>query len=158
MQFLILITLIAIAASLIADRRKTWQGVLTGLKMFVKLLPAILAVLVLVSIALYLLPNELIVEYLGEKAGIAGYLIAALTGSIALIPGFIAYPLAGILVKTGVRYPVIAVFMTTLMMVGILTLPLEINYFGMRVSLVRNFLFLLAALLIGGIIGLFYLP
>jgi uncharacterized membrane protein YraQ (UPF0718 family) len=158
MQFLILVSLLAIAASLVADRRKTWQGILTGLKMFVKLLPAILAVLVLVSIALYLLPNELIVMYLGEKAGITGYFIAAITGSIALIPGFIAYPLAGILVKTGVSYPVIAVFMTTLMMVGILTLPLEINYFGTRVSLVRNFLFLLAALLIGGIIGLFYLP
>lgn len=157
MEILSIIALLAIIASLIADKRKTWIGVKKGLVMFVKILPAIVSVLILVSIILYLMPNELIVKYLGEDAGFTGYVFAAIAGSIALIPGFIAYPLAGILLKTGVSYPVIAVFITTLMMVGILTLPIEIKFFGVRVSLIRNALYFSGALIIGSLIGLFYI-
>lgn len=157
MEILIIIAAIAIIASLVADRRKTWEGTKRGLLMFVKIAPAILSVLILVSIVLFLVPNEIIVKYLGEDAGLAGYLFAAVAGSVALIPGFIAYPLAGVLVKTGVGYPVIAVFITTLMMVGILTLPVEIKFFGTRVSLIRNAFYLAGALIIGFLIGLFYL-
>ena len=102
-------------------------------------------------------PNEIIVKFLGKDAGLTGYLFAAIAGSIALIPGFIAYPLAGILVKTGVSYPVIAVFITTLMMAGIMTLPIEIKFFGVRVSLIRNTLYFFGALTVGLLIGLFYI-
>lgn len=157
MEILTIIAAIAIIASLIADRRKTWEGMKKGVLMFVKILPAILSVLILVSIFLYLLPNEIIVKYLGVDAGLTGYVFAAIAGSIVLIPGFIAYPLAGILVKTGVSYPVIAVFITTLMMVGVITLPIEIKFFGARVSLIRNTLYFFGALIIGFLIGIFYI-
>lgn len=156
-EILTIIAAIAIIASLIADLQKTGKGIKKGLMMFIKILPAILSVLILVSIFLYLLPNEIIVEYMGEDAGLTGYVFAAIAGSIALVPGFIAYPLAGLLVKTGVSYPVIAVFITTLLMVGILTLPVEIKFFGIRVSLIRNAFYFLGAIIIGLLIGLFYI-
>ena len=127
-----------------------------GLKMFLNLLPVILSVIILVSIVLSFLPNEIIVQYLGKDGGFLAYVFAALLGSIALIPGFIAYPLAGILVKNGVSYPVIAVFITTLMMVGILTLPIEIKYFGLKTAVLRNLLYFVGAIIIGIVIGLVY--
>jgi uncharacterized membrane protein YraQ (UPF0718 family) len=82
-------------------------------------------------------------------------MIAAILGSISLIPGFIAFPLAAILLKNGAAYNIVAVFITTLMMVGILTLPIEIKYFGVRVSILRNALSFIGALIIGLIIGVF---
>lgn len=142
--------------SLIKDRQKTWKGIKKGLKMFLNLAPTILLVLAMVSILLFFLPNELIVKYLGEDASWAGYGIAAVVGSLALIPGFIAYPLSGALTQSGVAYPVIAVFITTLMMVGILTLPIEIKFFGLKTSLLRNLLFLIGALIIGFFTGIIY--
>lgn len=108
----------------------------------------------LVSIVLYLLPNEILVKYIGHGAGITGWFTAALLGSIALIPGFIAYPLCGILIKSGVAYSVISVFVTTLMMVGIITLPVEAKFFGIKTAVIRNVLSFLAALLIGIIMSL----
>jgi len=156
MTILLIITGICLLVSFFADRNKTWTGIKKGMKMFLNLLPVILLVLILVSLLLFFLPNETIVHYLGNNAGITGYLFAAILGSIALIPGFIAYPLAGILVKNGVSYPVIAVFITTLMMVGILTLPIEINYFGVRTAILRNILYFLGAIIIGFLIGLIY--
>jgi len=45
-------------------------------------------------------------------------MVAAVVGSITLIPGFISYPIASVLIREGASYAVVATFMTTLMMVG----------------------------------------
>jgi len=76
------------------------------------------------------------------------FLTALGIGSIALVPGFIAYPLAGVLQKNGASTPVLAAFITSLMMVGVLTLPLEARFFGWRVSLLRNGLSFVGAVLV----------
>jgi uncharacterized membrane protein YraQ (UPF0718 family) len=131
------------------------MGIKKGHKMFLMLLPVLLSMLALVSIVLFLLPEETLLKFMGEESGITRWGIAALFGSVALIPGFIAYPLCGILVKSGVTYSIIAVFITTLMMTGFLTLPVEAKFFGWRVSIIRNLVSLTAALLIGLIMGFF---
>ena len=123
--------------------------------MFLKLLPVLLLMLALVSIALFLIPNDTLVNYMGVDSGVKGWITAAALGSVALIPGFIAYPLCGILIKSGVAYPVIAVFITTLMMTGFLTLPVEAKFFGWKTSIIRNLFSLIAALFVGLIMSLF---
>ena len=149
MKILLLVTIAAISISLVKDSKRTLQGLKKGLTMFLNLLPSLLNVLIIVAIVLSLVPQNKIIELLGKESGIGGYIAAALIGSVALIPGFIAYPLCGILVKTGIQPGVIAVFVTTLMMVGILTWPLEIKFFGTRTALLRNGLSLVGALVIG---------
>jgi uncharacterized membrane protein YraQ (UPF0718 family) len=123
--------------------------------MFIKLLPVLIIMLAMVSVALFLIPNETLVKYMGEGSGIKGWITAATIGSVALIPGFIAYPLCGILIDNGVSYSVIAVFITTLMMTGFLTLPVEVKFFGWKVSVIRNLVSLAAALFVGLIMGFF---
>ena len=123
--------------------------------MFFDLLPSLLTVLALVSVFLYLVPDETIILLLGSKSGAMGIAIAAMVGSIALIPAFIAFPIAEILMVKGVSYPVVAVFITTLIMVGVLTLPIEIKYFGKKAALMRNGLSFFGALIVGLLIGIF---
>ena len=149
----VLVTVCIIGVSASANAQKTWQGLQKGAKMLLKLLPSFIAIIMLVSVFLGVVPQETIVLYLGKEAGLTGMAIAAVIGSIALIPGFIAYPLGAMLLRSGVSYSVIAVFITTLMMVGILTLPVEIKYFGVKVSLLRNALSFFGALLIGMMMG-----
>jgi uncharacterized membrane protein YraQ (UPF0718 family) len=155
MLVLSIVTTCFVLISLAVDRRKTWNGIKKGLKMFLKLLPTLFIMLALVSIVLFLIPEETMVKYMGEGSGIAGWVTAALFGSVALIPGFVAYPFCGILVKSGVTYSIIAVFITTLMMTGFLTLPVEAKFFGWSISIKRNLISLAAALVIGLIMGLF---
>ena len=149
----ILATGAIIALSAVANPQKTRQGLRKGGMMLLKLLPSFLSIIILVSVFLGLIPQETLIAYLGKESGMLGMAIAALLGSIALIPGFISYPLGAMLLRNGVSYAVIAVFITTLMMVGVLTLPIEIKYFGVKVSVLRNGLSLLGALLIGVIMG-----
>jgi len=125
MLVLTIFTIGCLFVSLLFDPGKTLKGIKKGLNMFLNLLPALLLMLALISIVLYLIPDKMLIKYMGEGSGVKGWLIAASLGSVALIPGFIAYPLCGILINSGVAYSTIAVFITTLMMVGILTLPLN---------------------------------
>ncbi len=154
MKVLILLTLISVVYSWFANKEKTKQGLRTGLMMFLNILPIILVVIALLSVTLYFLPNEIIVHYFGKSAGFFSYVMAAIIGSIVLIPGFIAYPLAGMLLKNGVSYPVVAIFITTLLMVNVITLPLEAKYFGLKVAVLRNSLCFIGAIIIGFIISL----
>jgi uncharacterized membrane protein YraQ (UPF0718 family) len=148
-------TIGCLIVSILFDLKKTMKGIKGGLAMFIKLLPVLLFMLALVSIVLFLIPEKTLIRFMGNDAGFTGWLIAGMLGSVALIPGFIAYPLCGILIKSGVSYGIIAVFITTLMMVGIITLPIEAKFFGWKISILRNVLSFIGALLVGFLMKLF---
>ena len=153
MKLLAISTILALVFSLFLDRDKTMLGIKKGLKMFLNILPAFLNILIVVSVFLFLVPNETIVRYLGKGTGFGGILVASVVGSVALIPGFVSYPLAAILLQQGASYSVVAAFVTTLMMVGIITLPLEIKFFGKRAAFIRNTLSFVGAIIIALLIG-----
>ncbi len=155
MELMLILTFLLVAASFTADAGKTVNGAAKGLKMFLVILPSFIVVIIFVSVFLYFFPEETLAETLGKNAGPAGFFTAALLGSVSLIPGFIAYPLSGIMIQNGVSYKIIAVFITTLMMVGVFTFPLESKYFGWKAALTRNALSFTGAMLIGFIMGLF---
>ncbi len=140
--------------SFFLNKEKTILGLKKGLKMFKGIAIPFLNILILVSLALYLVPHSVIVKYLGTNSGIMGLFIAAVVGSVTLIPGFISYPIASALIKQGASYMTIATFMTTMMMVGVATFPLEAKYFGNKIAFIRNALNFVIAILIGVLVGI----
>jgi len=156
MTILFIITGILIVVSLIANRQKTLNGLKKGALQFLKLLPTLLTVIILVSAAMYFIPEKTIIKNFGEQAGVEGYAMVALIGSVSLIPGFISYPLAGMLLESGVSYGILALFITTLKMVGVVTIPVEAKYFGMKVTLMRNGMSFLGAIVIGTIMAVIF--
>jgi uncharacterized membrane protein YraQ (UPF0718 family) len=105
--------------------------------MFAGIIPLLLGVLAAVSLVLASVTPQML-ERILSGTGLLPFFSALGVGSIALIPGFIAYPLAALLRQNGATVPVLAAFITSLMMVGVLTLPLEARYFGWRAALLRN--------------------
>jgi len=156
MAILFVITGLLLLVSFLANREKTLNGLIKGAKQFLKLLPTLLTVIILVSVALFFIPEKMLIKYFGEQAGILGYAMAAIVGSVSLIPGFISYPMAGMLLDSGVSYGILALFITTLKMVGTLTIPVEAKYFGMKVTLIRNGLSFLGAIIIGIIMAIIF--
>lgn len=156
MYVLPLITACALLVSLCADRHKTVRAAKIAMKKLWNITPAFVTVLVLTSVVLFFVPDRTISYYLANDDKWVGVGIATFFGSITLMPGFIAYPLCGILLSKGVSHMVLAAFSTTLMMVGVLTYPIERAYFGIRVTILRNLIGLAIALVVTVIIGLFY--
>jgi len=156
MSILYIICAVGLAASVIADRKKTLKALKIALKKFLKIAPAFSVMLILVSVILYLVPDEMIIKYLGDEDSARGIGIAAFFGSITMMPGFVAFPLCGILAAKGIPYSVIAAFSTTLMLVGVISFPVEQKYLGTRTALLRNAVCLVMAIIISLIIGLVY--
>lgn len=154
---LYLMTFLLLTLSFSKDRKKTVQALKKAWKSFEGILPQFLSILILVGLMLAVLDESVISRLLGAESGLVGMAVAAITGSVTLIPGFIAFPLAASLLAAGAGYGQIAMFLTTLMMVGIVTLPLEATYFGKRLAIQRNLLAFLYAvtssLLLGGLLS-----
>jgi uncharacterized membrane protein YraQ (UPF0718 family) len=96
---------------------------------------------------------DLISRVIGQDSGLKGVVLAALFGSVVLIQAFIAFPLAGSFLRQGASVTAIAAFVTTLVMVGVLTAPLEAKFFGKRFTLWRNSLSFIFAIVIALLMG-----
>lgn len=156
MTFLYIFTGLAVIISLIFDRKKTVLAIQNAIKKMGKILVPLLLILIFTSLALYFIPEKIISQSLTNNNKYINTFIAALIGSITMMPGFIAFPLAGILRDRAVTYMVISAFTTTLMMVGILTFPLEKKYFGTKVALQRNLIGFGIALIVALMTGLLF--
>ena len=156
MYYLYVITAFALSLSFIANRKKTLMAIKIAVRKFINILPAFLTMLILVSVILYLVPDKVISNCLGNNNKFVSIIFASVLGSITLMPGFIAFPLCGILLKKGVPYMVLSAFTTTLMMVGVLTYPIEKEYFGVKVTVIRNTISFLIAIIVALMTGIFF--
>ena len=143
-----------LVVSFFKDRQKTARALKKAWKSFESILPQFLSILIIIGLALSILNPETITNIMGTRSGIWGVLAASLIGSVTLIPAFIAFPLAAALLKNGAGYMQIAAFVSTLMMVGVITMPMEIKAFGKRATMIRNAAAFVFSLITAFVIGM----
>lgn len=112
-----------------------------------------LGVILLVSITLSFFDENTISRFIGTDSGALGVFLSGLVGSITLIPGFIAFPTAKLLLDNGAGYVQIGAFVSTLMMVGVITYPIEVTYFGKKVTFLRNIFAFIFSFIVAYCIG-----
>lgn len=142
-----------LAVSLVKNRTKTVQALRAAIRSGASIAPTLLGILVFIGLLLGFVPTETIGRIVGEGSGVTGVLSAGLLGSVLHIPSLVSFPLGGSLKDAGASATVVAVFITTLTMVGFVTLPMEIRILGKRFSFLRNGLSLVAAVIIGLLVG-----
>ena len=87
--------------SFIKDRQKTRRSLVKAWKSFQNILPQMLGMITSIGLLLALLSPSVISEVIGSSSGWWGVLLAAVIGSITLIPAFVAFPMAAILLENG---------------------------------------------------------
>ena len=125
-------------ASFLKDKKKTKMALKKAWKAFENILPQFLTVILIVGFALTVLGPQTISKLVGSESGIIGVLAAALVGAITMIPGVVAFPLAAALLESGAGYMQLTALISSLMMVGIVTMPMEIKTFGKKMTFLRN--------------------
>ena len=148
------LTAAGLVVSFLKDKKKTKAALMKAWKAFENILPQTLVIFLILGFALAIFSPETIRKLIGEESGYLGALVAAVLGSVTLIPGFIAFPLAAALLKSGAGYMQIAAFVSTLMMVGIITIPIERKTFGMKATLTRNIAAFVFSLIVAVTMGL----
>ena len=147
------ITIVLLLLSFFKDRKKMRMALKKGWKAFDNILPQFLVVILFVGVMLAVLDPQTISRLIGKNSGWVGVILAAVVGSITLIPGFVAFPTAALILQAGAGYMQIGAFISTLMMVGVVTIPVEIKYFGKKMTLLRNLMAFIFSFFVAYVIG-----
>jgi uncharacterized membrane protein YraQ (UPF0718 family) len=123
-----------------SDQGKTRAALAKARASLLMILSPLASVILLVTLALTALPPSLLSRLVGAESGLPGALLASVAGSVTLIPGFAAFPMARMLLDNGAGIVQVGVLVSTLMMVGVVTLPMERSIFGWKAALARNVL------------------
>ncbi|WP_335872539.1 hypothetical protein [Bacillus sp. 2205SS5-2] len=120
------------------NKSKTKEALLKSWKMFINIMPDVLAIMLFVGLSLSVLTPSLISSIIGEKSGILGIVYSTIIGSVSIIPSFVVFPLGATLVQNGAGLPQVAALMASFMAVGVITLPMEQKIFGRSFAYARN--------------------
>lgn len=153
-QILYLVTFSLLGFSLFKSKDKTKLALKKAWKSFEAMLPQILTIILVIGIIVAALSPAQIAAIMGNESGLLGVLIASLIGAVTLMPGFVAFPLAATLLNNGAGLPQIAAFISSLMMVGFVTLPLEIQHFGKKAAILRNGLAFIFSFVVALVMGM----
>jgi len=152
----IIINLLALGClifALVKDRGRTKQSIGVAVKSFIRIMPTVFIIIVVIGLLLAFVPPDQISRFIGEQAGFGGLLAIAALGTVLFIPALISFPLAASLLQSGASTAAVAAFITTLTMIGVVTLPLEIKELGKKMAFLRNGLSFIIAIVIALIMG-----
>ncbi len=152
----ILINLFALgclAFALVKDRNKTRQSLGVAVKSLIRILPTVLTIIVVIGLLLAFIPTDQISRFIGDQSGFGGLLAITALGAVLHIPALLSFPLAASLLQSGAGVAAVAAFITSLTMIGVVTLPLEIKELGKRIAFLRNGISFIIAIVIALIMG-----
>ncbi len=152
----IIINAIAVVALLIAfikDKEKAIKSLKIAGKSFIRMLPMVFIIIIIIGLLLGFVPANQISRFVGEQSGFLGILLVGVVGALMHIPALLSFPLAASLLEKGASVSAVAAFITTLTMIGTITLPLEIKELGKKMALLRNGISFVIAIIIALIMG-----
>ncbi len=147
------LTLVFLLFSFSKSKAKTKKALKMALGMGKNMLLSILSIVFAIGLIFTLISPEEIAAYIATHSPLLATFGGALIGTVTLVPAIIAFPLVGTLVDAGVHVVPSVAFLTTLTMVGIVTLPLEKKAFGRKFTVVRNSLSFVFAILVALVMG-----
>jgi uncharacterized membrane protein YraQ (UPF0718 family) len=134
---LFIISLLTLAIVFIINKDtgiKSIKVTYSSLKQMLIYIPPIFILLGLLDIWI---PKETMVRLMGEKSGILGIVLAFLAGSCAAGPVYGAFPVAAVLMKKGVKFTNIIIFIGTWSCAKIGMVLFEIASLGAKFAFTR---------------------
>ena len=114
----------------------------------VEVLPPIMILLGLMDVWI---PRERMIKYMGQDSGVKGIILAMIVGIIGAGPMYAAFPFTAVLIKKGVKFSNVIIFMNAWCVIKVSTVLFEISYLG------YNFTFLRLLINLPGVIMMGYL-
>lgn len=152
--FINLFALGCLVFALARDRGRTKRSLDVALKASIRIVPTVLTIIVIIGLLMAFVPPAQISRFIGDQAGFGGIVAIAALGAVLHIPALVSFPLAASLLQSGAGVAAVAAFITTLTMVGVVTLPLEIKELGKKMAFLRNGLSFIIAIAIALMMGI----
>jgi len=109
------------------------------------------AVLIIMGLADVWVPTSIVKKYLGQEAGLRGKFLAVFLGTLPTGPMYIAFPIAAELLRKRASLSNVIIFLGVWASLKIPQLGIEIQFIGLKFSMLR-FIFTLISIIIIGLI------
>lgn len=121
----------------------------------VQMLGILPAVMILLSLMDIWIPRESFMKYMGENSGFVGILIAFLIAFFAAGPMYAAFPFTAVLLKKGVKFSNIIIFLNAWCVTKASTLLFEVGALGYKFTLIRLIIDIPGVIIMGYIVDYF---
>jgi uncharacterized membrane protein YraQ (UPF0718 family) len=134
---LFIVSLILLGIVFIINKEIGTKSIDVTIKSFKQLLFVIPPIFILIILLDNWIPKEAMVKLMGEKSGKTGIIIAFLSGSFAAGPLYGAFPVAAVLMKKGVKFSNILIFIGAWSCAKVGMIMFEIANLGLKFALTR---------------------
>jgi len=118
----------------------------SSFKQMVSVVPPIMLMLGLMDVWV---PRETMMKYMGDNSGFTGIFLAILIGSVAAGPMYAAFPFTTVLLRKGVKFSNIIIFMNAWCVTKISTLIFELTALGFEFTFARFLINLPGVIIMG---------
>ena len=112
-------------------------GLKLGAGMLVQVLPLLRFAFVIAGLVQVLIPQDLILKWLGEKSGFKGILIGCIAGGLTPGGPYVSFPIVASLYKGGAGIGTVVAYVTAWSLWAVGRLPFEISLLGPKLTLIR---------------------
>jgi uncharacterized membrane protein YraQ (UPF0718 family) len=130
----------------------TKNAFLNFLTMFIKIIPILGIVFIIMILVNLFFTKRKIAKHLGKDSGVKGWIYAIVSGILVSGPPYILFPLLGELRRGGMKSSLAAVFLYN-RNVKIPFLPVMVYYFGLSFTIILSLYIIIFSVLNGKIIG-----
>lgn len=113
------------------------QGLRSGVKMIVEILPLLLFAFIVAGMVQVLLPQEMLSRWIGEESGLKGIFIGTLAGGLTPGGPYVSLPLVAGLLRAGAGVGTLVAFLTAWSLWAVARLPMELGILGWKFTFVR---------------------
>lgn len=123
--------------------------ILSAKSSFFQMLSVLPPIMILLGLMDVWIPRETLIKYMGDDSGFSGIFLAILIGSLAAGPMYAAFPFTAVLIKKGVRFSNVIIFMNSWCVTKISTLLFEISAIGYKFTFSRLLIDLPGVIIMG---------
>lgn len=137
-SYLLLIVIVIVDVMLLLYKPGTGVQVLRGTWInFSQMLGILPPIFLLIGLLDVWVPRETVMKYMGDKSGIRGIALSILLGAAAAGPLYAAFPIASIMIRKGVKYLNVLVFLGAWSTLKIPMFLFEMASLGQRFAVTR---------------------
>ncbi|HAA58043.1 MAG TPA: hypothetical protein DCE42_24995 [Myxococcales bacterium] len=149
--FLVVVLAFLIILAILKGDGALQAGMKASFTQGVKLLPILLIAFFIAGFVEVLLPKGFVERWLTDAAGWQGICIAWIAGILTPAGTIVGLPIAASLYKAGAGIGVLMTYLTSLALLSMIRLPLEVGIYGLKLTLIRIGVSILLPPVAGGI-------
>ena len=131
---------------------KAFNSIKNSFLQMLSVLPPIMIILGLID---EWVPKESMMKYMGNDSGIMGIVISIIFAAFAAGPMYAAFPFATVLLKKGVKFTNVIIFMNAWCVIKISTLLFEISSLGYKFTFYRLIIDFVGVIVMGYLVSYF---